>query len=60
MANGEGRRDHVVGETKRFAEIASAVGYDSESSFGKAFRRVMGVSAGQYRREKRLEPSSTS
>ena len=47
-------------KTKRFAEIASAVGYDSESSFGKAFRRVMGVSAGQYRREKRLEPSSTS
>ena len=47
-------------KTKRFAEIASAVGYDSESSFGKAFRRGMGVSGGQYRREKRLEPSSTS
>jgi AraC-like DNA-binding protein len=47
-------------KTKRFAEIASAVGYDSESSFGKAFRRVMGESPGQYRREKRLELSSTS
>jgi len=41
-------------KTKRFAEIASTVGYDSESSFGKAFRRVMGVSPGHYRREKRL------
>ena len=47
-------------KTKRFAEIASAVGYDSESSFGKAFRRVMGVRPGKYRREKRLESSSTS
>jgi transcriptional regulator GlxA family with amidase domain len=47
-------------KTKRFAEIASVVGYDSESSFGKAFRRVMGESPGQYRREKRLELSSTS
>ena len=47
-------------KTKRFAEIASAVGYDSESSFGKAFRRVMGVCPGKYRRGKRLESSSTS
>jgi len=45
--------------TKSFAEIASAVGYESESSFGKAFRRVMRVSPGKYRQEKRLESSST-
>ncbi len=31
------------------ASIAAAVGYESESSFGKAFKRVMGVSPGGYR-----------
>jgi len=35
----------------KMAEIASATGYESESSFGKAFRRVMGVSPGTYRAE---------
>jgi AraC-like DNA-binding protein len=33
------------------AAIASAVGYASESAFGKVFRRVLGVSPGQYRQE---------
>ncbi|MDB5297165.1 MAG: Helix-turn-helix domain [Phycisphaerales bacterium] len=32
------------------AAVAAAVGYESEASFGKAFRRVMGVSPGRYRR----------
>jgi len=32
----------------KLAAIASAVGYESESSFGKAFRRIMGESPGQY------------
>jgi len=31
------------------AAIAYAVGYEAESAFGKVFRRVMGVSPGQYR-----------
>jgi len=31
------------------AAIASAVGYESESSFGKVFSRVMGMSPGTYR-----------
>lgn len=34
---------------RKLSEIAEAVGYESESSFGKAFRRVMGVSPGKYR-----------
>jgi len=33
----------------KMSAIASAVGYESESSFGKVFRRVMGVSPGKYR-----------
>ncbi len=31
--------------------VADAVGYESESSFGKAFKRVMGTSPGDYRRQ---------
>lgn len=33
--------------------VADAVGYESESSFGKAFKRVMGVSPGTYRQRHR-------
>jgi len=33
----------------KLAAIASAVGYESESSFGKVFHRVMGISPGRYR-----------
>ena len=29
--------------------IAEAVGYDSESSFSRAFKRVTGMSPGQWR-----------
>lgn len=36
--------------------VADAVGYESESSFGKAFKRVMGTSPGGYRhRHQQLE-----
>jgi hypothetical protein len=34
----------------KLVAIAAAVGYESESSFGKVFRRVMGISPGQYHR----------
>jgi AraC-like DNA-binding protein len=34
----------------KLAAIGATVGYESESSFGKVFRRVMGISPGQYRR----------
>ena len=33
----------------KIAAIASAFGYESESSFGKVFRRIMGISPGKYR-----------
>ena len=32
------------------AAIARAVGYETESAFGKAFRRHMGTSPGEYRK----------
>jgi hypothetical protein len=34
--------------------IAQSLGYESESAFGKAFRRVMGCSPGQYTRSTAL------
>jgi AraC-like DNA-binding protein len=33
----------------KMAAVAAAVGYESESSFGKVFKRVMGTSPGGYR-----------
>ena len=33
----------------KLAAVAAAVGYESESSFGKVFNRVMGISPGRYR-----------
>jgi AraC-like DNA-binding protein len=38
------------GHPMKLAAVAAAVGYESESAFGKVFRRVMGVSPGKYRR----------
>jgi transcriptional regulator GlxA family with amidase domain len=35
------------------AEIAAHVGYDSEASFNKAFKRSMGMAPGMYRRASR-------
>jgi AraC-like DNA-binding protein len=40
------RRDEAT-----IAEIAARVGYESEASFSKAFKREMGVAPGVYRRE---------
>jgi AraC-like DNA-binding protein len=37
----------------KLAAIAAAIGYESESAFGKVFRRIMGISPGQYRRRHR-------
>ena len=38
------------GRPLSLAAIATAVGYESESAFGKVFRREMGVSPAKYRR----------
>lgn len=44
------------------AEAAAAVGYSSESAFSSAFKRVMSVAPGQYRRtvQREAESSPTS
>ena len=42
-----------------FSEVASAVGYGSESSFSRVFRREMGVAPREYRRKCTLLQSST-
>jgi AraC-like DNA-binding protein len=40
------------GEDRKLAEVASLVGYDSEGAFSNAFKRVLGVSPGAYRRHR--------
>ncbi len=37
----------------KMAAIASAIGYESASSFGKVFSRVVGMSPGKYRSKMR-------
>ncbi len=36
--------------TLSMVEVASRVGYDSEPAFDKAFKRVVGVTPGTFRR----------
>jgi AraC-like DNA-binding protein len=40
--------DRLKNSDDSISEIASSLGYESESAFGKAFRRVMGCSPRQY------------
>ncbi len=42
--------DRLENSTDGLSAIAQALGYESESAFGKAFRRVMGCSPRQYTR----------
>jgi transcriptional regulator GlxA family with amidase domain len=41
-----------------FSEVATAVGYGSESSFSRVIRREMGVAPTEYRRKCALLQSS--
>lgn len=44
---------------RKLTEIANAVGYDSDGSFNKTFKRVVGVTPGEYRRAgDRLAPEA--
>ncbi len=42
--------DRLKSSSDGLAAIAQSLGYESESTFGKAFRRVMGCSPRQYTR----------
>ena len=37
-------------DSKKLFEVATAVGYDSGGAFHKAFKRVLGMTPGEYRR----------
>ncbi len=43
--------DRLKSSDDSISEVASSLGYESESAFGKAFRRVMGCSPRQYSRD---------
>ena len=48
----------IRSDNTSFSEVASAVGYGSESSFRRVFRREMGVAPREYRRKCALLQSS--
>ena len=48
--------DRLQHANSSLGEIAAALGYDSESAFGKAFRRTMGCSPRQYSRHGGVTP----
>jgi AraC-like DNA-binding protein len=43
--------DRLKNSEDSISTIASSLGYESDSAFGKAFRRIMGCSPRQYSRE---------
>jgi AraC-like DNA-binding protein len=47
----------LTASSKGIADIAAAVGYESEAAFNRAFKRVFGVPPARYRRQSR-EPAS--
>lgn len=46
--------ERLLHGTESVAEIAAEVGYDSETAFGRAFKRHVGVSPREWRRERKL------
>ena len=46
--------DRLKNSDDSISVIALSLGYESESAFGKAFKRVMGCSPRQHNRESRL------
>jgi AraC-like DNA-binding protein len=52
--------DRLKNSDESISAIALSFGYESESAFGKAFRRVMGCSPRQYSRGRNLAAASRS
>ncbi|HVY91162.1 MAG TPA: AraC family transcriptional regulator [Bryobacteraceae bacterium] len=46
--------------SRSVAEIAAAVGYESEAAFNRAFRREFGLPPGRYRSDKRYDKRSAT
>jgi AraC-like DNA-binding protein len=45
------RASHLLRESeKKLADVAQSVGYDSDVGFNKAFKRILGVAPGEYRK----------
>jgi AraC-like DNA-binding protein len=51
-------RDALARDTLSISELASATGYQSESAFSTAFRRVVGSSPATFRKHARLSPTA--
>jgi AraC-like DNA-binding protein len=41
----------------KVADVAQSVGYDSDGAFHKAFKRILGVAPGEYRRAATASPA---
>ncbi|MFC8213141.1 helix-turn-helix domain-containing protein [Streptomyces sp. NPDC057286] len=48
-------RDALRSDTRSISELAAATGYESESAFSTAFRRVVGSSPRYFRDEARQQ-----
>jgi len=42
---------------KKLIDVAHSIGYDSDGAFNKAFKRIMGATPGDYRRNGGTVPS---
>ncbi len=51
--------DRLTSSTEPILSIALSLGYESESSFGKAFKRVMGSPPRRYSRQRDLHGAGT-
>jgi transcriptional regulator GlxA family with amidase domain len=49
----------LTSSPKAVADVAAAVGYESEAAFNRAFKRAFGVPPARYRRESR-KPAASS
>jgi transcriptional regulator GlxA family with amidase domain len=49
----------LTSSSKGIADIAAAVGYESEAAFNRAFKRAFGVPPARYRRQHRNAPGAT-
>jgi AraC-like DNA-binding protein len=48
----------LTSSSKGVADIAAAVGYESEAAFNRAFKRALGVPPARYRRQSRIPATS--